>query len=74
MQEPKTTLVAYLFCLLGFVGFAGIHRFYMGKWGTGLLWFFTGGLFVIGTVIDLILIPGMVERKNDQLALQDRLL
>ncbi|MEO0512064.1 MAG: NINE protein [Planctomycetota bacterium] len=74
MQEPKTTLVAFLFCVLGFVGVAGLHRFYLGRWGTGLLWLVTGGLFAIGTVIDLILIPGLVERKNDELALADRLL
>jgi len=60
--------VAYVLCILGFVCVAGIHRFYVGKYITGLLWLITGGLCGIGTVIDLFLIAGMIERKNRQLA------
>ena len=43
---------AFFLCL--FFGFFGIHRFYLNKIGTGLLWLFTGGLFVIGWFIDLL--------------------
>ena len=60
----KSTPVAYLLCVIGFFGFAGLHRFYLGKWVTGLIWLFTGGLLVIGTIVDLFLIPGMVDRAN----------
>lgn len=67
MQDYRTTTVAYLFWLLSLVGLCGLHRFYCGKWITGLLWLFTGGLLFIGQLIDLVLIPGMVERKNRQL-------
>lgn len=54
--SPKSKVIMIVLCCLGFVGFAGIHRFYAGKIGTGILWFFTGGFCVLGTIIDLILI------------------
>jgi TM2 domain-containing membrane protein YozV len=56
--------VAYLLWLLGFVGLCGIHRFYLGKPWTGLLWLLTGGLLFIGQLIDLLLIPGMTAQAN----------
>jgi len=60
----KSTGISYLLWLLSFVGFFGIHRFYNGKWITGLLWFFTGGLLLVGQIIDLVLIPAMTQRAN----------
>ena len=48
---------ALVLCAVGMSGFpAGLHRFYAGKIGTGILWFLTGGMFLIGQIIDLILI------------------
>ena len=38
--------------LLTFLGMFGIHRMYMGKWITGIIYFFTGGLFLIGYLYD----------------------
>lgn len=72
-MEPKQTSWSYLFWCLGLVGLCGIHRFYMGKWGTGLLWLCTGGFFLIGQILDLFFIPGMVERRNHKLSRQGRL-
>ena len=43
MKERVARLIALLLCI--FVGGAGIHRFYAGKIGTGVLYLFTGGLF-----------------------------
>lgn len=53
--------VAYALACLSFFGFAGINRFYLGKPVTGLIWFFTGGLFFIGTIYDLITMERQVE-------------
>ncbi len=50
--KPKDKWVAFFLCL--FLGYLGIHRFYEGKIGTGILYMFTGGLFGIGALIDLI--------------------
>ncbi|MFO7637516.1 MAG: NINE protein [Clostridia bacterium] len=50
----KRGIVAFILCL--FLGVFGIHRFYVGKIGTGLLYLFTAGLFGVGIVVDLIMI------------------
>ena len=52
--SPKSRLVALLLCF--FLGVLGIHRFYVGKIGTGLIWMLTLGLGGIGVLVDFILI------------------
>lgn len=54
MESSKSRLVALLLCI--FVGSLGIHRFYAGKTGTGILWLLTLGLCGIGTLVGLIMI------------------
>ena len=54
MISPKSKTVALILCIISFFGFGGLHRFYVGKYGSGLLHFFTCGLFFIGTIIDLL--------------------
>lgn len=52
--SPKSKTTALLLCI--FLGGFGIHRFYTGKIGTGILYLFTVGLFGFGWLIDIILI------------------
>jgi TM2 domain-containing membrane protein YozV len=52
--------------LLTFFGIFGVHRFYMGKVGTGLLWLVTGGLLGIGWLYDLWTLNEQVDRINAQ--------
>ncbi len=56
--------IAYLLWLLIFIGFGGVHRFYSGRWITGIIWLLTGGLFLIGQIVDLFLIPGQCRRPK----------
>jgi len=50
-KDPTTILIL---ALVGFVGFAGLHRFMLNQIGMGILYFLTGGLCFIGTIIDLV--------------------
>lgn len=57
--QPHDTHSKAIGYVLWIFGFTGSHRFYYGKPLTGTLWFFTLGLFGIGWLVDLFLIPGM---------------
>ena len=62
----KSVFVTYLLWLPGFLGLAGLHRFYLGKPITGIIWLLTVGLFFFGTLYDLFSIPGQVTMANLQ--------
>lgn len=62
-SSPKSRLVTLLLALI--IGVFGIHRFYVGKVGTGILYLFTGGLFGIGYIVDIILIVCGQFRDSD---------
>ena len=54
--------VAWL--LLAFLGLFGIHRMYLGKIGTGILWLFTGGLCGIGFLYDFCTLNSQIDQRN----------
>lgn len=58
MNEEQTHSLVIGYCMWIF-GFIGAHRFYYGKPISGTIYFFTLGIFFIGWIVDLFLIPAM---------------
>jgi TM2 domain-containing membrane protein YozV len=50
--------------LLTFLGIFGIHRIYIGKYLTGILWLLTGGLFLVGWLYDFCTLNTQVNERN----------
>lgn len=50
--------------LLTFLGVFGIHRFYLGKWLTGLLYLLTGGVFLMGILYDFLTLNDQISVEN----------
>ncbi len=62
--------VAWL--LLAFLGLLGIHRMYMGKWITGIIYLFSGALFGVGYIYDYWTLNAQIdELNNNESVLQD---
>lgn len=55
-SQTHTPVIGYLLWIFGFIG---AHRFYYGRPISGTIYFFTLGLFLIGWLVDLFLIPSM---------------
>ncbi|MBE0545687.1 MAG: TM2 domain-containing protein [Verrucomicrobia bacterium] len=60
--DTHSKVIGYVLWLFGFTG---AHRFYYGRQITGVIWFLTAGLFLIGWLVDLLLIPSM-DRAADR--------
>jgi TM2 domain-containing membrane protein YozV len=60
----KSKGTAYLLWLISGFGWLGFHHFYLGKVGKGIIWILTGGVFGIGSLIDLFTLGGAVDNYN----------
>ncbi|MEO6813704.1 MAG: TM2 domain-containing protein [Ginsengibacter sp.] len=63
-KDPQLILIL---CLIGLVGVAGIHRFIVGHIGMGILYFFTGGLCLIGTIVDAVNYKTLAMEYNSKM-------
>jgi TM2 domain-containing membrane protein YozV len=61
INDTHSLLVGYLLWIFGFLG---AHRFYFGRPVSGTVYLFTFGLFGIGWLVDLLLMPSL-ERQAD---------
>ncbi|MEL6188384.1 MAG: NINE protein, partial [Myxococcota bacterium] len=66
-MESKSTGVSYILLALSVFGFAGLHRFYLGRPVSGLLYLLTWGFFGVGTFVDIFTLPRLVEEENMRL-------
>lgn len=66
-KDPQTIL---LLTLIGFFGVAGVQRFVLDQIGMGLLYLFTGGICLIGTIVDLINYKRLANDYNQKIARQ----
>ena len=66
MSEYRHTHSILLGYLLWIFGFMGSHRFFYGRKVSGAIWYFTFGLFFIGWIIDLFLIPSMADDAEER--------
>lgn len=64
-KEPQLILFT---ALVGFFGAAGVHRFIIGQVGMGILYLLTGGLCVIGTIVDTINYKNLAFEYNRKVA------
>ncbi len=53
-KSPKSWLATLLLCI--FLGPLGVHRFYVGKIGTGIIWLCSHGVFDVGWITDIVMI------------------
>lgn len=59
--------ISYGLWAAGFCGIGGLHRFYNGRRISGLLWLCTGSLFGVGQIVDLFVLPEMVNEYEEKI-------
>lgn len=69
LEEYRRKKKSYVFAYFSWV-LVGFHYAYLGKWGVQLVfWLTCGGLF-IWYFIDIFRIPGLVDNKNREIAVE----
>ncbi|MHA7128803.1 TM2 domain-containing protein [Algoriphagus namhaensis] len=66
--KRKDAQMILILTLIGFFGFAGLHRFILGQIGLGILYFLTVGLCFIGTIVDLVNYKSLAYEYNVRVA------
>jgi TM2 domain-containing membrane protein YozV len=61
--DTHSKVIGYLLWIFGFMG---AHRFYMGKWFTGLLYLLTGGVFLLGVLCDYWTLNQQIDELADR--------
>lgn len=69
-SKRKTSDTILICTILGFVVVAGIQRFVIGQIGMGILYLFTGGLCLVGTIVDLVNHKKLTSEFNQKQALE----
>ncbi len=69
-NQTVSLQTAYILCGLGIFGLCGLHRFYLGKPVSGVVWLLTFGLFGMGQWVDLALIPSIAGERRQTLSPQ----
>ncbi|MFO7825504.1 MAG: TM2 domain-containing protein [Cyclobacterium sp.] len=64
----KDSQMILILTLIGFFGFAGLHRFILGQIGLGILYLLTVGLCFIGTIVDLVNYKSLAYEFNIKIA------
>jgi TM2 domain-containing membrane protein YozV len=67
-NKRRDTTLILITTVVGFFGFAGIQRFLTDQIGMGILYFFTGGLCFIGTIVDLVNHKSLALEYNQKAA------
>jgi TM2 domain-containing membrane protein YozV len=70
LGKRRDPILILICTLLGFLFFAGLQRFITDRIGLGLLYFFTGGFLLIGTIIDLFRYKSIARTYNEKIAHQ----